>query len=375
MLREADRRKNEFLATLAHELRNPLAPIANGLEILRLLPSPAEAATRAREMMERQVGHMVRLVEDLLEVSRITLGKIELRRDHLDLRDVLRQAVESTAPVISAGRHELTADVGAEPRPVYGDAVRLGQVFSNLLNNAAKYTPEGGRIQLSTTATTLEVVVAIRDSGVGIAEPVLPHVFDMFTQGDELPPGHAQTGLGIGLTLVRSLVLAHGGHVEARSEGIGRGSEFVVTLPAATSGTARPLASRPANVSLEGRRVLVVDDNHDAAISLASLMSMCGADATAVYSGAEALAHLDASDPSLLFIDIGMPAMDGCELARRIRQRKAGSGQHRLLIAVTGWGQPRDRAATRAAGFDHHLTKPVDPGVLFRLLQELTKTE
>jgi two-component system CheB/CheR fusion protein len=372
-LRDADRRKNEFLATLAHELRNPLAPIANGLEILRLLPSSNDAATRAREMMERQVAHMVRLVEDLLEVSRITLGKIDLRREHLDLREVLQQAIESTASAVRGGRHQFSAAITNEPLPVFADAVRLGQVFSNLLNNAAKYTPEGGHIRLVASRRALEVTVSIQDDGVGIGEHMLPHVFDMFTQGNALPPGHAQTGLGIGLTLVRALVLAHGGHVEARSAGIGRGSEFVVTLPVAAEGGERAQTTRAAPVSLEGRRMIVVDDNRDAADSLCSLLSMCGASVTAAYSGEEALQRLDADPPTVMFIDIGMPNMDGFELARRIRQRR-GKARPPVLVAVTGWGQPQDRNAAYAAGFDHHLTKPADPALVFRLLKELSET-
>ena len=369
-LRDADRRKDEFLATLAHELRNPLAPIANGLEILRLLPSPSETADRARTLMERQVAHMVRLVEDLLEVSRITLGKIELRREHVDLNAVLRQAVESTASVMQESRHQLTIDIADEPLPVFGDAVRLGQVFTNLLNNAAKYTPEGGHVELKASRTALEIVVTVADNGIGIAEDMLPYVFDMFAQGSTLPAGHAQTGLGIGLTLVRTLVVAHGGRVEARSEGTGRGSAFVVTLPAAPEGSARPSSSPASPVALEGWRLLVVDDNRDAADSMASLLSMCGAVATAAYSGEDALTQLAAADAAIMFVDIGMPGMDGYELARSIRERQ-GTTERPVLVAVTGWGQPQDRVAALAAGFDHHLTKPADPALLFRLLQEI----
>lgn len=367
-LKDADRRKNEFLATLAHELRNPLAPIANGLEILRLSPASNEA-TRAREMMERQVAHMVRLVEDLLEVSRITLGKIDLRREHVNLQLVLRQAVETTASTIQAGRHQLTVDITDEPLPVFADAVRLGQVFTNLLNNAAKYTPGGGHIRLTASRSALETTVIVADDGVGIAGQMLPYVFDMFAQGDALP-GHAQTGLGIGLTLVRALVLAHGGDVEARSAGVGRGSEFVVTLPVAPEASARPQASQATPVSLDGQRILVVDDNRDAADSLCSLLSVCGAAATAAYDGEDALRQLDASNAAIMFVDIGMPGLDGFELARRIRQRQDAT-RPPVLVAVTGWGQPQDRAATHAAGFDHHLAKPVEPALLFRLLKEI----
>jgi len=367
-LREADRRKDEFLATLAHELRNPLAPICNSLHILRLAGADAAAHEPVVEMMERQVGHMVRLVDDLLEVSRITRGKIELRKERVELAAVIRSAVEASQPVIDAGNHQLAISLSPEAITLEADPVRLAQVFANLLNNAAKYTDRGGQIRLSARALNgksrppTEVEISVRDTGIGIESEMLPRVFEMFTQVGR-SRRQAQPGLGIGLTLVRNLVELHGGTVEAHSAGLGKGSEFIVRLPvvavqqpAKTPSPAAP--AMPSDVSVVPRRVLVVDDNRDAAESLAVLLRRMGLEVNVAYSGPAALDALVEFDPEVIFLDIGMPVMDGYEAVRRIRD-EAG-GRDRLIIALTGWGQEDDRRKSREAGFDYHLTKPVD---------------
>ncbi len=373
-LREADRRKDEFLATLAHELRNPLAPICNSLHILRLAGADAAAHEPVVEMMERQVGHMVRLVDDLLEVSRITRGKIELRKERVELAAVIRSAVEASQPMIDAGNHQLAISLPSEPVTLEADPVRLAQVFSNLLNNAAKYTDRGGQIRLSArilnggSRPPAEIEVSVRDTGIGIEQEMLPRVFEMFTQVGRARR-QAQPGLGIGLTLVRNLVELHSGSVEAHSAGLGQGSEFVVRLPVAAF---RPAAKTPTaqaeggKVSLRPRDVLVVDDNRDAAESLAVLLRRMGMEVQVAYGGLEALEMIAAFDPEVVFLDIGMPGMDGYELVRRVRDQ--AGGRERLVIAITGWGQEEDRRKSHEAGFDYHLTKPVDLSQLQSLL-------
>ena len=365
-LREADRRKDEFLAILAHELRNPLAPIRNSLHILRLTTRDNPAAEQVGDMMERQVKHMVRLVDDLLEVSRITRGKIELHMELFDLAAVVRSAVEASRPMIEAAGHHLSVIVPPEPHTLQGDSVRITQVISNLLNNAAKYTEEGGRIWLTARREGYGVVISVRDTGVGIPVDELPRVFDLFTQVDR-SNRRAQGGLGIGLTLVKSLVEMHGGTVTAHSEGEGKGSEFVVRLPlsaghrrasAGSESVVPPLAAR--------RRVLVVDDNRDAAESLGMLLELLGAEVRVVFGGAEALAALETFSPSVVLLDIGMPDIDGLEVARRIRQRP--DLRDVTLIALSGWGQEEDRRQSQLAGFDYHLIKPPDVSVLETLL-------
>ena len=367
-LRDADRRKDEFLATLAHELRNPLAPIRNSLHLLRVAGARA-SAERVHEMLERQVNHMVRLVDDLMEVSRISRGKIDLRREPLDLAAVLRTAVETSKPLIERGRHELRLMLPDEPLPVDGDAVRLAQVFANLLNNAAKYTDDGGRIELAARRDGDSALVTVRDSGIGIAPEQLPRLFEMFSQIDR-GAARAQGGLGIGLSLVQRLVQMHGGSVQAASDGLGHGSKFMVRLPLALAGTAAAGGPQPAAAApLQARRMMVVDDNRDAADSLGMLLGFLGGEVRVEHDGASALAAIDGWQPSVVLLDLGMPGMDGFEVARRIR----GKSQHRALtlVALTGWGQEEDRRRTRAGGFDHHLIKPVDINVLQALLASL----
>ena len=370
-LKEADRRKDEFLALLAHELRNPLAPIRTSLQTLKLAGSDAVVAGRAREMMERQVDHLVRLVDDLLDVSRIMRGKVDLRRERVDLAAVVSRAVETARPLIEAGRHELTVEVPPDPVRLDADPVRLAQVLGNLLTNAAKYTEPGGRIRLTVETTSGEVTIRVRDTGIGIPADMLDRVFDPFVQTD-VARGRSQGGLGLGLALVRSLVELHGGTVAARSDGPGRGSEFTIRLPMPaddgrqTSGEAEtPSAPSPHPAGL---RVLVVDDNRDAADSLAMLLKLKGHDVRVTYDGTAALTAAS-FQPDLVFLDLGMPGMDGYEVARRLRQLP--EGQRCLLAALTGWGQEEDRRRTREVGFDRHLVKPVDPAELSALLEAL----
>ena len=365
----ADRLKDEFLATLAHELRNPLAPIRNSLSLLRL-SGASEPPRQIWEMMDRQVDHIVRLVDDLMEVSRITRGKIELRKSVLDLAEVIAAAVETSRPLIESAHHQLNITLPPERLYVDADSVRLAQVFSNLLNNAVRYTDPGGRIGIAAQRDDGHAVVSVSDTGIGIAPEALPQVFDMFVQG-HARDSRAQSGLGIGLTLVRSLVEMHGGSVRARSAGPGRGSEFVVRLP-----LARPDAPRePASAHAPPRkiaglpRVMVVDDNHDAADSLAAVLKMLGAEVRVTHDGQAALDALDAFRPAAVFLDLGMPGMDGYQTARQIRLR---DGTRALkLIALTGWGQDSDRRQTEAAGFNQHLVKPADVETLQAVLASL----
>jgi CheY-like chemotaxis protein len=373
-LREADRRKDEFLATLAHELRNPLAPIRNSLHILRIAGNSA-AAERVHDMMDRQVNQMVRLVEDLLEVSRITRGKFELRREHVELVTVIRAAVETSKPLIEAARHELIVLLPPESIVIDGDPVRLAQVFANLLNNAAKYTEEGGRIWITATREGKNVIVSVRDNGMGIPEAMLPKVFDLFTQVDR-SGRRAQGGLGIGLTLVKRLIAMHRGSVEARSDGAGCGSEFLVTLPIVPAKAPADAAGgderEPASERVATRRVLVVDDNRDAADSLGILLRFLGVEVHVAHDGPSALEAIRVFNPEIVILDLGMPGMDGYEVARRIRQ--IGKNKDVTLIALTGWGQPEDRRRSNEAGFDHHLVKPVEVDSLQALLASLDAT-
>ena len=367
----ADQRKDEFLAMLGHELRNPLAPIRYGINLLRL-SNGAPAAPELWEMMERQVSHMVRLVDDLMEVSRITRGKIELRKQRVALADVLAAAVETSRPLIEAAKHELTVELPNEPLVLDADAVRLAQVFSNLLNNATKYTNPGGRIRLASRRDDAHAVVSILDNGVGMSLDALGNVFDMFVQGRpsaEREPG----GLGIGLTIARRLVEMHGGTVSARSDGVGKGSELIVRLPLveAAAHTGDALALAPARARGALPRVLVVDDNVDAADGLGALLEMLGAEVRVVHDGEAALAALASYQPAVVFLDIGMPVMDGYEVARRMRRGALAEGA--MIVALTGWGQERDRANARAAGFDHHLVKPPDLDALQTVLNSVSR--
>jgi PAS domain S-box-containing protein len=365
-LQQADRNKDEFLATLAHELRNPLAPIRNSLHILRLSGDAGPATAQIHDMIERQVNQMVRLVDDLLEVSRITRGKIELRKEHVELAAVVRSAVETSKPAIEDNGQHLIVSLPPEPVSLDGDSIRLAQVFGNLLNNAAKYTEPGGQIWLTAQQEGDVIAVSVRDSGIGIPSDMLPRIFDMFTQVDH-SMDRAHGGLGIGLTLVHSLVEMHGGTVEARSDGPGKGSEFIVRLPllpAPASEILRPV--QRAVGALPARRVLVVDDNRDAADSLGMFLKLAGAKVAVVYHGLAALEALESFKPEVVLLDIGMPEIDGYEVARRIRQNP--DYRDVLLVALTGWGQEEDRRRSRAAGFDHHLVKPADIDLLQSLL-------
>ena len=373
LLEEADRRKDEFLATLAHELRNPLAPIRNSVELLRLAGGNLPMGQRLAEVMGRQVSHMVRLVDDLMEISRITRGKIELRRSRVELATIIATAVETSRPLIEAGRHDLDVVLPPEETWLDADATRLAQVFSNLLNNASKYTDEGGRITLVVERAGDEVEVRVRDSGIGIPAALLPRVFDMFTQGTSAT-ARASGGLGIGLTLVRGLVEMHGGSVTAQSDGPGKGSVFTVRLPQSVAG-AQAYAPRGDDPSVRmgaPPRILVVDDNQDSADSLGALLEMLGATVAVAHDGEAALEALDIQRPHIVFLDIGMPRMDGYEVARRIRERPGGHDTY--LVALTGWGQQKDRLESEAAGFDRHMVKPADIGTLESLLQAAALT-
>lgn len=365
-LRETDRRKDEFLAALAHELRNPLAPLSNTLHLLRSRGEPDAEERRAHDVMRRQVQHLTRLVDDLLDVSRITRGKVMLRREIVDLKTIVRSAVETSRPWIEANHHELTLALPSEPVRLHADPVRLAQALSNLLNNAAKYTPNGGHIHLSGSCEESSAVIRVKDDGIGIANVALPHVFDLFMQ-EEHAAGRAQGGLGIGLTLVRTFVQLHGGVVEAHSGGPHQGSEFVIRLPAlrptdalAEESTEHEAASRIC------QRILVVDDNEDGAQSLAMLLELRGNEVQTAYDGPQALEAVARFHPDVVLLDIGMPTLDGYETVRQLRARP--DSRDALIIALTGWGQEEDRRRSREAGFDHHLVKPVDLGVLEGLL-------
>jgi PAS domain S-box-containing protein len=429
-VREADRRKDEFLAVLAHELRNPLAPVRNSLEILRRAGQDPAVLGEALEVMERQLGHLIRLVDDLLDVSRITKGKIVLNKKPVELATVVRSAVEASQPLVDSKGHHLSVTLPTLPVWLDADLTRLAQVVSNLLNNSARYTPPGGRIELSAdvigggrpdkeihgppdkdtrahddtvlgtqsppSSTSVaglaalpasvlphapagegrpggEVVIRVRDNGVGIPSEMLPVVFDMFAQADR-PLERSQGGLGIGLTLVKRLVEMHGGAVEARSDGPGQGSEFIVRLPALSVGEGNaPRAEagvlweeQPAAAAGQGKHVLIVDDNHDAADSLAAMLRLMGCGVRVAYDGPTALEMARHSPPELMVVDLAMPTVDGYEVARRARQAPELSGV--VLVALTGWGQPEDRRRSADAGFDHHLTKPADPRALEAIL-------
>jgi signal transduction histidine kinase len=369
-LHEADQRKTEFLATLAHELRNPLAPLRTGLTILAKMNPSAEKAQSLYAMMDRQLSHMVRLIDDLMEVSRITRGKIELQSASVALDRVVLDAVEVSKPLFVAADQELVLDLHCASCAVNGDAVRLTQVFANLLNNASKYTPPSGRVVVAMRSDGKVVQVQITDTGIGIPPHMLEAVFDMFVQVSGTSRA-AQGGLGIGLTLVRSLVELHGGHVTAVSAGAGSGTTFTVELPLVVwSVEAEAPSSPPLIQNAAGdRRIFVVDDNRDAADSLAHLLGLMGAQTSVAYGGREALAAMSANPPDIAFVDIGMPVMDGYELANRIRGTEALAGA--VLIALTGWGQTNDKERIMAAGFDHHLLKPTDFHELARVLQSV----
>jgi len=371
-LREADRRKDEFLATLAHEIRNPLAPIRNELEIMRVARGNPEIIEHSRAVMERQLAHLVHLVDDLMDVSRITRGKLELRREKLALDAALQAALETSRPLIEAAHHDLVLNLPQEPLYVLGDLTRLAQIFSNLLNNAAKYTPAGGRITLTATRIDGEAVIEVRDSGVGIAVEALPDIFEMFAQANRAR-GLAHGGLGIGLALVHGLTEMHGGTVHAESGGVGQGSAFTVRLPALQVeqhqiADAQPAALSPAVVGL---RVLVADDNRDAAESLAMLLTMMGHEVRVAHDGVQAVDRADQFRPDLILMDVGMPKLDGLQAATQIRSFAWGAAP--VIVALTGWGQEADRKRSKAAGCDEHLVKPLDIERLTALLAQLTQ--
>lgn len=363
-LAETDRRKDEFLAMLSHELRNPLAPVLNGLHILRIPGVSPETAERTRDMMGRQLHHLIRLVDDLLDVSRIVRGRIELRKEAYDFRQVVDRAVETARPLIDAQGHELTLDIPTDPIWMTGDPIRLTQVVANLLNNAAKYTERGGQIRLFARQEGDELIVRVRDTGVGISPDLLTKIFDLFMQA-ESTLARSQGGLGIGLTLVRRLVELHGGRIEALSEGPGKGSEFVIHLPNSSQPSAETKPQANA-VAIPFLRVLVVDDNVDAAESLAVLLRDLGQEVRVAHDGRAALSAAAGYRPDVVLLDIGLPELSGYDVARQLRQDPAF--QDTLLVAVTGYGQDEDRHRSTDAGFDHHLVKPVDPGTLRQVL-------
>ena len=374
-LREADRRKDEFLATLAHELRNPLAPIRMATEILaeRSDLRGDEKLVWSRDVIERQVGHMARLLDDLLDVSRISRGTLPLRKERIDLAEVVRHAIEASVPLIQTGGHGLNVVLPAETITLEADPTRLAQVFSNLLNNAARYSEKGSKIYVSagTDLRAREAVVRVRDNGIGIPPEMQARIFDPFVQIDRSME-RSQGGLGIGLTLVKQIVETHGGRVDVASDGLGRGSEFTVRLPVAVAAE-ESKADRKRNgvdsgPSAPTSRILVVDDLKDSADSLAMMLKTKGHEVRTAYDGLEAVETAREFRPKVVLLDIGMPRLDGYEAARRIREQC--DYERPVLIAITGWGHDENRARTREAGFDHHLVKPVEPAALTKLLAE-----
>lgn len=367
-VRDADQRKDEFLATLAHELRNPLAPIRTSMSILHHLHSASAQITQVREVVERQVAHLTRLVDDLLDVARITNGKVMLKKAHSPLQSVINHAVEIAASGIQERQHKLLVEAPETPFLLNGDYARLVQSVANLLVNAGKFTPPGGLIQLSAEVEGPVVTFRVRDNGIGMAPESLAKIFDLFAQTPV--PGEAPTGLGIGLNLAKQFAEMHGGTLQAHSEGLGKGSVFVLSLPVVLQGV-QPSAGQEdaessAAASPDIRKVLVVDDNVDAANTLNALLDMDGFRVTAVYDGHAAIAAVEAARPDVVIMDIGMPGMNGYDAARQIRERPGN--QDIFMVALTGWGQPTDRTRARTAGFDHHFVKPVDYEALMKCL-------
>ena len=362
-LADVDRRKDEFLAMLGHELRNPLAPVSAALEVMRLRADDPQRFGNAREVVERQIAHMTRLVDDLLDVSRITRGQIELRNEPVALAALVERAVEVARPIIDERGHRLSLDLPGVPVTFQGDRSRLEQVLSNLLSNAAKYTDVGGRIWFRARVDGDQLILSVRDNGEGLAPDLRPRVFDLFVQGPDTR-SMARGGLGLGLTLVRRLVELHGGTVEAQSDGPGTGSEFIVRLPYVPAITAARGRAPRLDASGHGRRILVVDDNVDAAEALAELLREYGHTVRTAHGAGAGIAEALRSRPEIVLLDISMPDADGYEVAQRLRAELAGT----MLVALTGYGEQRHRDRSRAAGFDHHLTKPVDTGALEKLL-------
>lgn len=370
-LKESDRRKDEFLALLAHELRNPLAPIRNSVQILRAKNPSSPDLQWATDVIDRQVQQMTRLIDDLLDVSRINTGKIQIRKKRIELADVVSSSVEACRPLIENLGHELNVAIPAGSVPLEGDLARLSQVLLNLLNNAAKYTDPGGRIWLDASQAGGRVIIRVKDTGIGIPPEMLPRIYDMFTQVDGSLE-RSRGGLGAGLTLVRRLVELHGGTVEGHSQGTGQGSEFIVNLPVAGASSVetpkRRVDPERRFASTPGRRILVVDDNLDAAESLGLLLQMMGNELRIAQDGLEAVQAATAFQPDVVLLDIGLPKLNGYDAARRIRQER---GHEVVLVAVTGWGQAEDRLRSKEAGFDHHLIKPVAESALRELLASL----
>lgn len=370
VLKQASVQKDEFLATLAHELRNPLAPIAMGLELLQMPELPHDVVQEVYATVDRQVKLMVRLIDDLLDMSRITAGKLDLRKSPADLRDLINWAVDGVRPLLAEAHHTLTVALPPDAIPVDADAARIIQVFSNLLNNACKYMIAGGTITISTEVIGDQVEVHFRDSGIGIPTDKLEAIFDMFAQVDHSSE-RAQGGLGIGLTLVKRLVTMHGGTVRAISDGPGNGSDFVVQLPLAKVDEymEQPARVDSARTNAPARRILIVDDNRDAANVLQLMLSSLGNEVRTAYDGNAALEIGDDFRPELVFLDLGMPTLNGYDTARQLRARPWGNDV--LLVALTGWGQEEDKRRTESAGFDQHLVKPAKPAELQQLLASL----
>ena len=373
VLRDADSAKNEFLATLAHELRNPLAPIRNALEVLQVKGELSDDARWAIDIMNRQVGNMTRLIDDLLDIARITGNKLELRKDRVELASIVTAAIETSRPLIDSNGHSLAVSLPLEPLFVEGDLPRLAQVVANLLNNAAKYTPPGGSISVTAERIGSDAVISVRDTGMGISPEMLPRVFDMFTQAAH-SPHTPRDGLGIGLTLVRRLVEMHGGTVAAHSAGSGQGSVFVIQIPALSPEGISPSHSRgqPVGYPRLDLRVVVADDNADSVATLSMLLRALGCEVHIAHDGEDALRAASQLLPHVMLLDIGMPKLNGYEVARQTRE--ASWGADIVLAAVTGWGQSVDRERSRAAGFDHHLVKPLDFSELISMLGELSRT-
>ncbi|HKP30403.1 MAG TPA: ATP-binding protein, partial [Gemmatimonadales bacterium] len=367
-LRVADRRKDEFLATLAHELRNPLAPIRNAAQVIKLKKPDDPDLQMSRDVIERQVAQMSLLLDDLLDLSRISHNRLELRVERVDLRTLLKSAIETSRPLIDAGGHELTIILPSGPVEVEADPVRLAQVFANLLNNSAKYSAGKGHIRLATERHGDSVTITVSDDGIGITPDALPHIWDMFTQARPAL-NQSRSGLGIGLSLVKGLIDLHGGSVTAESDGAGRGSTFSVTLPVAAGATADDNVSAPSpEVAVTSiRRILVADDIADNLDSMSLLLGLMGHKVWAAQDGAEAFALAEVHRPELVLLDLGMPRMDGYEACRRIREQPWSRDM--MIVAVTGWGQKEDRRRTEEAGFDHHIVKPVDAAAVVSLLE------
>lgn len=368
-LRTADRRKDEFLATLAHELRNPLAPIRNSLAILKRLDTASDPAVcDAHEIMERQLTHMVRLIDDLLDLSRISRGKFELRHETIELGRVLQQAIETCLPLAECSGHKLNVSLPERPVHLVGDADRLSQVFINLLNNACKFTPPKGQIQLLTEADDVCATICVRDNGVGIPDDHLSTIFEMFSQVDSSLE-RSQGGLGIGLTLAKQIIELHSGTIKAESSGKGAGSQFIVQLPiASTKPETRAAHSVRQESPKTGRRILVVDDNRDSAVTLALLLKLSGYITHMAFDGSDALRATIEFEPEIVILDIGLPIMNGYDVCRAVRAGR--HGEEITLIALTGWGQEDDRKKAADAGFDAHLTKPVDIAALRHLIEQ-----